>query len=163
MTLPLLGTTPCTLDSKRRLTIPARLREFLGLTKTGAHLVITLGRGGCLVLFTPAALDAFMPSVLQAVVQGNRRAIRLRDILAQYGETQRVDSAGRVSLSESQMKYAGIVKDVMVFQSWTRAELWSPERFAAAHPEVTDSSELDALLDEFAGPLEQSGPGGVKQ
>lgn len=156
MTLPVLGQSTCTLDSKRRVTLPAKIRELWGLTGEVCHLILTIGHKGCLQLFTPSAWDNFAPDILKAIVQGDEDAIRLRDILAQLGSTVRVDRSGRIALTDAQMEYAGLSKEVVIFSNWTLAELWSPERYAETHPEPKDHREYDELLKGLSGVIDRA-------
>ena len=43
-----------TVDSKRRLSLPRKLREHLGLDKKGRSLHLARGLDGCLWLLTPS-------------------------------------------------------------------------------------------------------------
>ena len=149
MSLPLLGKTDCTLDTKRRLTLPAKLREELGLEASSSQVIVTLGQGGCLYLFTPETWKQFAPPIFKAVIQGDPQAIRLRGILARYGGTPRIDRNGRIILTERQMEFAGIDKTVVVFPSWNRVELWSPARCDTVYPTVASPAEVDELLALF--------------
>ncbi|MBD3237309.1 MAG: hypothetical protein GF330_11435 [Candidatus Eisenbacteria bacterium] len=161
MSLPLLGSASCVLDSKRRLTLPAKLREELGLAESGSPVVITIGQGGCLYLFTPETWNQFSPPIFKAVIQGDPKAIRLRTLLAKYGSTPRTDRNGRVSLTEGQMGFAGIQKQLVVFPSWNRVELWSPERFEATYPSATSPAEVDELMahvDASVSPRKEGDP-----
>lgn len=166
MSRPLLGMTTCTLDVKRRLTLPVKLREELGLGTSSSHVVVTVGHGGSLSLFTPETWKQFSPRIFNAVIQGDPKAIRLRGILARYGETPHIDRNGRITLTEDQMQFAGIAKTVVVFPSWNRIELWSPERFEATYPSVASPAEVDELLAEFddaTGASDVPGGGGLRR
>ncbi|MFH1143126.1 MAG: hypothetical protein V1774_01110 [Candidatus Eisenbacteria bacterium] len=158
MELPLLGAWDCAIDSKRRLTLPAKLRESLTSVEPSPELIVTVGHRGCLLLIPPKTWKDLTPDLFRAIVGGDEGAQRLRATMALYGSTPRIDNSGRVTLTEKQVKVANLDKDAVVLGNFTRIEVWNPERFASEIPDLEDTSEHDRLLARYlpATPKERS-------
>jgi len=146
MELPLLGTWECVIDAKRRLTLPAKLRELLSSIESSAELMVTVGHKGCLLLIPPKTWKELSPDLFRAIVGGDEGAHRLRATMALYGSVARIDNSGRISLTERQVKVAGLDKDAIVFGNFTRIEVWNPQKFAREIPLLEDTAEHDRLL-----------------
>jgi len=149
MQLPFLGTWDCTIDSKRRLTLPAKLRELLGSVEPTPQLIVTVGHKGCLLLIPPGLWNELSPDLLRAILGGDEGALRLRSTMALYGNVARIDNSGRISLTEKQVKVAGLEKEAVFFGNFNRIEVWNPSRFAVENPPLEDPAEHDRLMAEY--------------
>ena len=107
MRLPFLGRSVCTIDEKRRLTLPARFRELLAMEES-PYLVTTLGLRGCIYLVPNARWDELTPNLLRAAFQGESEAVLLRSNFARYGNLCRMDNNGRITLTDEQTEVAGL-------------------------------------------------------
>jgi len=148
-----LGRWESTIDEKRRLTLPAPVRKKIasldGESADGIELISTVGHRGCVLLIPPSIWEEFARSIFQAPVQGNRDALLLRGRMARYGAHCKIDSSGRVTLTEEQMKVAGIERRAVVFGNFTRIEIWNPEQFERENPPITDIDAHDQLIAKF--------------
>ncbi|MCK4306312.1 MAG: hypothetical protein KAY24_18875 [Candidatus Eisenbacteria sp.] len=142
MRLPFLGRWTCAIDGKRRLTLPAKIREILRM-ETEPHLVITVGHKGCLLVVPHARWDELAPELLRDTFQGDEEALRLRGTFARYGSLCQFDGSGRVTLTDEQMQVAGLERTAVVFGSFSRLEIWNPERFEIENPPIADQAEHD--------------------
>ena len=146
MQLPLLGTWYCTIDSKRRLTLPARLRALIRSIEPAPEVMVTLGHRGCLLVIPPRLWNELSPDLFRAIVGGEEGALRLRSTMARYGSVARIDNSGRISLTEKQIKVAGLSKEAIVFGNFNRIEVWNPSRFTVENPPLEDPAEHDRLM-----------------
>jgi len=146
-----LGRWDCSIDSKRRLTLPAKLREKLAQIDDSVELIVTVGHRGCLLVIPPTTWEEFARDLFQAPVQGNRETLILRGRLARYGAHSKLDGSGRISLTEEQMKIAGLEREAIVFGNFSRIEIWSPVAFEAANPPIEDLEQHDALVEKYLG------------
>jgi MraZ protein len=153
MRLPFLGRWICTIDAKRRLTLPAKVREILELEE-GPYLVTTVGHKGCLLVVPHARWEELTPDLLRDTFQGDQGAQRLRGAFARYGNLCRPDASGRITLTEEQMRVAGLGKQAVVFGNFSRIELWEPERFEDANPAIREPEEHDRLAAQYLGRAE---------
>ena len=108
-----------TLDSKNRLTLPARLREQLG-----EQVVITKSVDKCLSLYSSKAWQTFTDK-LNALPNMQTRNVR-RFLFASAFETQ-VDSQGRILIPPQLCQYAEIGKNVRIAGVGDHAEIWNEE------------------------------------
>ena len=153
MRLPFLGRWTCTIDGKRRLTMPAKVREILA-QEEGPYLVTTVGHQGCLLLVPHAQWEELTPDLLRDTFQGDQGALRLRAAFARYGNLSRLDGSGRITLTDEQMLVAGLDRQAIVFGNFTRIEIWEPDRFEIANPPITDQAEHDRLAAQYMGRVE---------
>jgi MraZ protein len=118
-----LGEHSHALDSKGRLTIPARFREELE-----KGLVIIRGYEPCLVVYPLAAWQSLsgraaqMPSTSAAARSYNRLTF------GGAHETT-LDKMGRVLLPAFLRDYAGIQEEAIVVGVNTTIEIWAPPRW----------------------------------
>ena len=155
MRLPFLGRWVCTIDGKRRLTLPAKIREILAMEEN-PHLITTVGHQGCLVVIPYARWEALAPDVVRDTFQGNRNALALRAALARYGSLCRLDASGRITLTEEQMQVARLDKKGVVFGNFTRIEIWDEQRFETENPPMAEPEQYDRLA-ELVGEHPKSG------
>jgi MraZ protein len=153
MRLPFLGRWQCKIDAKRRLTLPAKFRDLLGM-EPSPYLVTTVGHRGCLFLVPHARWDELTPQLMREAFQGDPGAIRLRSAFARYGNLCQLDGSGRITLTEDQAQLAGLGEDAVVFGNFTRIEIWNPGRFEQENPPVVDTDAHDRLTQQFMGQAE---------
>jgi len=156
MRLPFLGRWTCTIDGKRRLTLPAKIREILGMEEV-PYLVTTVGHKGCLMLVPYARWEELTPDLLRDTFQGDQGALRLRSAFARYGNLCRLDASGRITFTEDQMSVAALGKSAVVFGNFTRIEIWDPDRFEDENPPIADPMEHDRLAAQYIGRAEARG------
>ncbi len=147
---PFLGRWNCTIDGKRRLTLPAKVREILEMEKNPG-LVMTLGQGGCLFVVPQNTWDELTPDLLRDPFHSDKKAAKLRSSFARYGSFNRLDSSGRITLTDDQMFIGGLSKQAIVFGNFTTIEIWDPARFETSNPPIGNTDEHDELLVEYMG------------
>jgi MraZ protein len=156
MRLPFLGRWVCTIDEKRRLTLPAKIRELLAMEES-PYLVTTLGFGGCIFLVPQARWDELTPAVLRAAFQDDSEAVLLRSTFARYGNLCRMDNSGRITLTEDQAEVAQLDRQAVVFGNYTLIEIWNPEQFDLRNPRIADTAEHDRRITRYMGMLPDTG------
>lgn len=128
-----------TVDTKGRLTFPAKFRENLG-----ENFVITKGLDGCLFVFDKEEWQKLTEklSSLPLTDKGARQFTRF--FLAGAVDAE-VDKQGRILLPANLRTFAAIEKDAVLIGVGNRAEIWSKERYEGA----VDFEDMD----EFAAGL----------
>jgi MraZ protein len=111
-----------TIDSKGRVTIPARFRDVLRENYVDKFFV-TIGLDHCLWVFTPREWNQLVAKLReQSIVrEGARHFVRL--VLANASEVE-CDKQGRIMIPPNLLRYAGIQKDVVVAGLSNRLEIW---------------------------------------
>ena len=128
-----LGEFAHTIDTKGRLTIPAKFR---GLVATG--LVVTRGFDQNLMLYPMEEWEALAARIAQRpLADADMRSFRRRVF---SGAVDLVpDRQGRVIIPPYLREFAGIDKDVVIAGMFNYLEVWSSESWTT----VRDSIEAD--------------------
>lgn len=133
-----------TLDSKKRLAVPTRMRKALSGT-----VVLTAGPDGCLFLYTKEEWEKLADKLSKLPIgqADTRNFVRLTFAQA---EEQEIDSLGRVLIPDRLKKYAGFEGKVVVVGVFNRIELWSPERWESIRERtLEDADKLAERLGEL--------------
>ncbi|KMJ45396.1 division/cell wall cluster transcriptional repressor MraZ [Xenorhabdus khoisanae] len=120
------GATLVNLDSKGRLTVPARYRETLNEESTG-QMVCTIDlHQPCLLLYTLPEWEIIEEKLsrLSSMNPAERRVQRL--LLGHASECQ-MDNAGRLLLANTLRQHAGLTKEVMLVGQFNKFELWDEQ------------------------------------
>ncbi len=120
----LTGTHPRTLDDKKRLALPRRVREQLG---NPALLFVTPGPASSLWLFTQECLERQADRLDQAPTGEEGQAFR-RLWFAQT-ESVDVDKAGRILLPDRLIDLARLTHEVVLIGVRDHLELWDTQRW----------------------------------
>ena len=126
------GTFDHSLDAKHRLTVPAKFR---GALANGAVLAVspetTPGTPRSISIWPPDAFDAFTDGSLAGLNPLSARARELKRLLNNNSHDVELDSANRVMIPASLIRYAGLGKDVVVTGSGECLELWDRAAYTA--------------------------------
>ena len=133
------------IDEKGRIRIPAKLKDALG-----ANPVITRGSDGCLFVFTKEKADEIFYSNFDSNDLTSSARTRAKRYIASSSDVLEEDKQGRVLLSPSLIKLAGITKNIVTIGAYDRVEIWSEERWNA----YIGDSETD--FDECLKSLEKN-------
>lgn len=121
----LTGTYPRTLDDKKRMALPKRVRELLGEPET---LYVTPGPDGCLWLYTQAGLERLADKLDQAPAADAEARVFRRLYFAQT-EAVDVDRSGRILVPDRLLTFAGLKHDVVLLGVRDHLELWDAARW----------------------------------
>jgi transcriptional regulator MraZ len=121
----LTGTYPRTLDDKKRLGLPKRIREQLG--EPGV-LFVTPGPDQCLWVFTKAELEQLAEKLDQSPATDAEARVFRRLYFAQT-ESIDVDRMGRILVSDRLIQFAGLQREVVLIGVRDHLELWDVERW----------------------------------
>jgi MraZ protein len=116
----LTGTYPRTLDDKKRLAFPKRIRELLGDPTT---LYVTPGPDQSLWVYTQEGLERLAEKLDQAPTADAEARVFRRLYFAQT-EAVDVDRAGRVLIPDRLAQFAQLKHDVVVIGVRDHLELW---------------------------------------
>ncbi len=123
----LTGTHPRTLDEKKRLTLPKRIREiFHDLTS----LYVTPGPDESLWIFTPSELERLSMKLDEAPATDAEARVFRRLFFAQM-EAVDLDRMGRMLIPDRLVQFAGLKHEVVLLGVRDHLELWDGERWQA--------------------------------
>jgi len=121
----LTGTYPRTLDDKKRLALPKRVRELLG---EPGSLFVTPGPDQSLWLYTQAELERLAERLDQAPATDAEARVFRRLYFAQTEQVD-LDRNGRVLVPERLMQFAGLKSEVVLLGVRDHLELWDAARW----------------------------------
>jgi MraZ protein len=137
-----LGTYVHTLDSKNRVTIPARLRRGLE-----SGVILTRGFDPCLMIYTPDAWEEQTRRLSELPTTLEDRRLFTRLIYGGACEAM-PDQMGRILVPQDLREFAGLVGDVVIVGANQAIELWSAERYRANLE--GDIANLPGVLDRLS-------------
>ena len=127
------------LDSKDRLTVPARFRSALA-----DGVVLSKGFDTCVWLQTTADFERLSDRFLAPHSPFGTNARKLRRRFHGGSFDEKLDSAGRVRLPKPLIEHAGLAGPCVIVGAGEYLEIWDAERWAA------QESALDAEAAEIA-------------
>ncbi len=134
-----LGTYNHNLDTKNRLTIPSKVLNQLGDTKT---VIVSKGLDGCLELRKVADFEAYSQKLLTLSQTKLKTRTMLRQLLANASDLE-IDSANRILLPTNLLNEANITKEVVIIGVGDKCELWDKLAYE------TFKADSDKLLEEL--------------
>lgn len=134
----LIGEYQHTLDTKKRLAIPAKLRKELG-----ERAIITRGLNNCLFVYPMQQWEKLTEKLSQLPMgQGDTRSF-LRLLFSGAAEVE-LDQLGRVLVPDYLKTYAGLGGRVVVVGVFDRLEVWNEDRWNAYKAEVEKNTDMIA-------------------
>jgi len=120
---PLIGEYFHSLDSKLRLTLPAKLRAAIDAKAEGAGFYVVQEFDGCLSLYPPQRYREThpVPDAAATVTQGQKNCRRVHFGTTDYVE---LDRMGRLIISQSSLNRCEIKKDVTIVGVQDHIEVW---------------------------------------
>ncbi len=140
--MALTGTYLRTLDEKRRLAVPKRVKDDFADDSLDS-LIIAPGTEKSLMVYSPKGFDQFAAKLSSA--PEHQRYMRL---FYSSAERMEFDSQSRVRIPDRLAEYAGLKRDVYLLGVQDHAELWDKEAwesFTAIHTPEFDQLALRAL------------------
>jgi MraZ protein len=123
----LTGTHPRTLDDKKRLALPKRVREVLGEPGT---LFVTPGPDQSLWIYTRAELEQLAAKLDQAPAADAEARVFRRLYFAQTEQVD-VDRNGRILVPDRLAQFAALQHDVVLVGVRDHLELWDAAKWQA--------------------------------
>lgn len=148
MTAAFRGQYEHSLDSKDRMTVPARFRAAMA-----DGVVLAQGLDPCVEVYPIAAYGAFEQRFLADLNPFDRDGRMMQRRFHARSVDESLDSAGRVHLPRHLIEHAGLKGACTVVGVMDRLEIWNPERWAE------EQGRIDAGAEEIASRLAGGGPG----
>jgi MraZ protein len=124
------GISALNLDTKGRMTLPARYREML-LSQSSGQLALIESDDGCLLLMPH---DRWLSKVGQ--LSPDESADERRRFWLGLSDTPEIDTAGRVLINPVLREGAGISREVMLLGVGEHFEIWDASRLVAHKEQV---------------------------
>lgn len=134
-----------TIDTKKRLALPAKFRRELGKSIT-----ITRGLDSCLVVY-PQKEWKIMSDKLGKLPASQLEARGFARIMLAGAMEVNLDKLGRILIPEYLKKYAGLKKNVVVCGIFNRLEIWDAQKWE------TYKGGVEKDVGDFAAKLKELG------
>jgi MraZ protein len=134
------------LDSKDRLTVPARVRSALA-----DGVVLSKGLDPCVDLYTPQGFERVSETYLAPHSPFSADARKMRRRFHGGSFDEKLDSAGRVRLPRPLIEHARLSGPCAIVGAGDHLEIWDAEAWSRAE------AELDSAAAEIAESLADSG------
>ena len=134
----LIGEYTHTIDNKKRLAVPAKLRKEIGDTA-----VLTRGLDNCLFLYTMQEWQKLTEKLGELPVGQRDTRSFLRLTLAGAVEVQ-FDQLGRILVPDYLKQYAGLQTRVVIAGVYSRLEIWDERRWEGYKAEVEKNTDMIA-------------------
>jgi MraZ protein len=132
-----IGSFKYSMDSKGRISIPARLRKFVD-PKANDAFVMTRGTTKCIDIYPMNTWEELVQNKLNQLNSFEpQEAMFLRMFLQQAAE-DKLDSQSRLLIPKNLVDYAEIEKDVLILGAIKKIEIWNPQ----VYDEYLKTSEL---------------------
>jgi len=140
----LIGEYKHTIDTKKRLAIPAKLRKDLG-----ERAVITKGLENCLVIYTLEEWQK-LALKLENLPTSQVDARNFARIMLSGASDVELDKLGRVLIPDYLKNYASLKKNVTLLGLSNKIEIWDTERWQEYSKRTESSAEdIAERLKEF--------------
>ena len=136
----LIGTYYHQLDQKNRFRIPAKFKEGIG-----KDLVLTIGSGGAIEVFTQEELNELVLSKMNNISLFDETAQKSLRILLSSAHELEEDNQGRFLMPQALKSYANIQKEIVIIGVGNRIEIWAKELWENYAKDIDTSKELEAL------------------
>lgn len=119
----LIGQHKHTIDSKKRLALPAKFRGELG-----SKVIVTKGVENCLVVYTEHEWESMSQKLGNLPIsQGEARSFT-RHLLASATEVA-LDKLGRILIPDYLKEYGGFKKNLVICGLSNRLEIWDETKW----------------------------------
>jgi MraZ protein len=131
------GTFEHALDTKHRLTVPAKFRAALaGGVVLAASPETTAAAPRSIAIWTPDAYEAYTRAALEGSSPIAPEARDLKRFFFNYSHDTELDSAHRVMIPPTLMDYAGLEREVVVTGSGECLEVFDRSSYAGYSEDV---------------------------
>lgn len=120
-----LGEFSHSIDTKKRLAVPAKFR-----TELGQKAVLTIGFDKCLFLYPQKEWEK-LAEKLSSLPIGQLKVRELNRLMLAGAAEVEFDSLGRILVPEYLMKYADLKKKAVVAGLYNRIEIWDDSKWNA--------------------------------
>jgi len=134
----LIGEYQHSIDNKKRLAVPAKLRKEIG-----EKAVLTRGLNNCLALYPLGEWQKLTDKLGQLPMgQGDSRGFS-RIMFAGAVEVE-MDQLGRILMPDYLKNYAGLKQKVVIAGVNNRLEIWDEERWESYKQEMEKNTDIIA-------------------
>lgn len=134
----LIGTYKHTLDPKKRLSVPSKLRKEIG-----EKAVLTRGLENCLFLFSMKEWEVLAEKISQ-LPMGQKDSRGFARLLLSGASEVELDPPGRILVPDYLRDYAGLQKAVIIAGVGKRLEIWDESKWNVYKSDIEKNGDAIA-------------------
>ena len=134
----LIGEYNHTIDTKRRMSLPAKFRKALG-----KKVVVTHGLDNCLFIFSLREWENILEK-LSGLSMGQSDSRAFNRFLLAGAQDIEVDSLGRILIPEYLANYASLETKAVVIGVHDRIEVWNEPNWTAYKEKIAKQADVVA-------------------
>ncbi len=115
------------IDSKGRISIPAKLRKQMS-PEANDSFVMTRGLSSCIDIYPLNEWNLIEEKLLQ-LNQFNPNDARFIRMFSQYAIEDTMDSQSRIAIPQNLIEYAKIENEVLILGVLKKIEIWNPKLY----------------------------------
>ncbi|GAB4293139.1 MAG: division/cell wall cluster transcriptional repressor MraZ [Ignavibacteriaceae bacterium] len=115
------------IDSKGRISIPAKLRKHLS-PEANDSFILTRGTSECIDVY-PMDQWNQMEEKLINLNPFNPDDLKFIRMISQYATDVTLDSQSRILIPQNLLDYAGIKDEVLILGALKKIEIWNPQKY----------------------------------
>lgn len=115
------------IDSKGRISIPAKLRKHLS-PEANDSFILTRGTSECIDVY-PMDQWNQMEEKLINLNPFNPDDLKFIRMISQYATDVTLDSQSRILIPQNLLDYAGIQDEVLILGALKKIEIWNPQKY----------------------------------
>lgn len=135
-----LGSFKYSIDSKNRISIPARMRKFVN-PEANDTFVLTRGSTRCILVYPMDNWKELVESRLNKLNAFDPQEAKFLRLFLQEAFEDKFDSQFRLTIPKNLIDFAGIKNEVLILGVNRFIEVWNPETYEAYLKEVEQSYE----------------------
>ncbi|MCK4545948.1 MAG: division/cell wall cluster transcriptional repressor MraZ [Candidatus Eisenbacteria sp.] len=116
------------IDSKKRLSFPSKLRKLVPKRKGWHKFITTKGLDGCLYVFPHVEWTEIERRLRERPRFDKTTRNFIREIMSNAAPTD-LDAQGRIPIPQYLLEMVGIKSEVLIIGAMDRLELWDPETY----------------------------------
>lgn len=135
-----IGSETHTIDSKGRVSLPAKMRKNISPEADGTF-VIARGLDKCINVYPRDEWDKYVDEELSKLNAKHKKTRYFIRKLMEWSVEAKLDSHNRISLPKKLMDLAEIKKEVLIIGAINRIELWNPDVYVDFGDDFDESYE----------------------
>lgn len=134
----LIGEYSHSIDAKKRLAVPSKLRKELG-----KRAILTRGLDSCLFLYPLHEWQKFIEKISSMPVGQSDMRTFVRLMLSSAVEVE-LDQLGRILIPDYLKQYAGLEQKITITGVYNRLEIWDTDRWNNYKTTVEKNTDMIA-------------------
>jgi MraZ protein len=123
-----IGSFKYSVDSKGRISIPAKLRKYVS-PEANDTFILTRGTARCIDIYPMDRWKELAANKLSQLNSFNPQEAMFIRMFLQEAAEDKLDSQSRLLIPKNLIDYAGITKEVFILGVIKKIEVWNPEMY----------------------------------